>query len=190
MALALGITIALPLYLGPDDLAGCTKPLTTGRCKNADAIVVISGGDTAARVDEAVRLYTDKWASILVVSGAAQDKNSPSNASIMRDRAAEAGVPEDSIVVEDQSRTTAENATNSAALFVDTKPQRVILVTSAYHQRRASIEFQQAFGTGVTIVNHPVANDSQWSSWWWMTPYGWWLGIGEVVKIIVSGASS
>lgn len=181
-------TLGLSLYLGPDDISGCQQPETTGRCQAVDAIIAISGGDTTARADEAIRLYKAGWSQLLIFSGAALDKTGPSNASAMRTHAIAAGVPENSIVIEETSATTAENASNTAVLARQLQLRRVILVTSAYHQRRASIEFKQAFDDGVTIVNHPVANDNQWSSWWWMTPYGWWLGIGEVIKIIALGA--
>ncbi|HMR73214.1 MAG TPA: YdcF family protein, partial [Candidatus Saccharibacteria bacterium] len=78
----LAITFFLPLYLGPDDLAGCASlPDATGRCEKADAIVAVSGGDTMARVDQAIELYKNGWATMLIFSGAALDKTGPSNAS-------------------------------------------------------------------------------------------------------------
>lgn len=183
-------TFALPLYLGPDDIAGCVEPTSAGKCQAVDAIVAISGGDTMARADEAIRLYNAHWSNLLVFSGAALDKSGPSNAAAMRSHALAKGIPEANILIEETSTTTSENAANTAKLISGHEPRRLLLVTSAYHQRRASIEFQKAFGESVVIVNHPVANDNQWSSWWWMTPYGWWLGIGEVIKIIFSGASN
>ena len=42
-----------------------------GDCRKADAIVVVSGGDTNARTDEAIKLYKEGWAPLIVVSGAA-----------------------------------------------------------------------------------------------------------------------
>lgn len=187
--ISLVVTIGLPLYLGPDDIAGCKQPVAVGgdRCETVDAIIAISGGDTSARTEEAIRLYDAGWSDLLVFSGAALDKTGPSNASVMRRQAIDSGVPEAAILIEEDSATTGENAIKTAAALEAVDIKRVILVTSAYHQRRASIEFSKAFGEKVTIVNHPVTNDRQWSSWWWMTPYGWWLGVTEVVKIVFSG---
>ncbi len=187
--LALVLTVGLPLFLGPDDLVGCSKPIDDGRCAKVDAIITISGGDTTARTNEAIRLYKDGWADKLIFSGAAADKSGPSNAEVMRDLAIEKGVDPDVVSIEEFSSNTAENALNTAALVHDMSLKRVMLVTSAYHQRRASIEFSKRLGPAVEIVNHPVANDNQWSNWWWMTPYGWVLGLGEVVKIILAEAS-
>lgn len=190
ICVALLLTIGLPLYLGPDDIAGCKAPETSGKCASADAIIAISGGDTTARTSEAIRLFKAGWAPKLIFSGAAADKSGPSNAEVMKKQAIQEGVPESAITIEDLSATTAENAQNTSGLVKEMGLKRVILVTSAYHQRRASIEFSKWLGSDVTIVNHPVANDSQWSSWWWLTPYGWALGIGELVRILFAEASN
>ena len=188
--IALLLTIGLPLYLGPDDLSGCKEPSAEGRCERADAIIAISGGDTSARTAEAINMYQNGWAPKLIFSGAAADKSGPSNAEVMREQALSSGVPEGAITIEDLSNTTAENAENTAVVVEKMSLKRVILVTSAYHQRRASIEFGKRLGNDVTIVNHPVANDKQWSSWWWLTPYGWVLGIGELIRILFAEASN
>ena len=66
------IIIGLTMYLAPDDLAKCSGP-GSGECAMADAIVAVSGGDTDARTDEAIRLYKQKWSSLLIMSGAAAD---------------------------------------------------------------------------------------------------------------------
>lgn len=186
--LALLLTIGLPLYLGPDDIAGCQKPADEGRCMGADAIIAISGGDTSARTAEAIRLYKDDWAPRLIFSGAAADKSGPSNAEVMEKQAMNEGISKSSITIDGYSDNTAENAQNTAVLVQKMNLKRVILVTSVYHQRRANIEFSKRLGQTVKIINHPVSNDNQWSNWWWITPYGWILGISEVMKIIFSEA--
>lgn len=177
--------LLLGVYLAPDDLARCDQQPTTGECVAADAIVAVSGGDTQARTHEAVELYHRGWAPKLVFSGAAADKTGPSNASVMRMQAIASGVPEADIIVEDTSETTHQNARHSSDVFASNNFQRVILVTSAYHQRRASIEFHQNTDGATKVVNHPVATDRQWMRWWWITPTGWWLALSELVKIIL-----
>ncbi|HET7629822.1 MAG TPA: YdcF family protein [Candidatus Saccharimonadales bacterium] len=180
------IIIGLPRYLGPDDLSDCpTKPNHQPTCRPADAIIAISGGDTLARADEAIRLYQNGWAPLVIFSGAAKDKSGPSNAEVMRTRAINQGVPAADILVENFATNTAENAKNTLKISRDYQLDRVILVTSAYHQRRASIEFKAFFGPSTQIVNHPVAHDKQWGNLWWMTPVGWWLALSELAKIIV-----
>lgn len=185
LLLAIIITMVIPVYLAPDDLKKCQKPEPTASCGIADAIVAVSGGDTPARTAEAIRLYQEGWADTLIFSGAAQDTSGPSNAEAMMKQALEAGVPERDIVTEEFSRTTAENAKNTSEFIVQQELERVILVTSAYHQRRASLEFGARLGPDVKIVNHPVATDRHWPGfWWWTTQRGWWLAIGELIKIL------
>lgn len=175
--------VGLSIYLSPDDLAKCeVTPSSSSPCTVADAIVTVSGGDTEARTDEAIRLYKNGWATLLVFSGAAQDKSGPSNAEAMRQYALSQGVSDDVILLDEDSETTRQNAENTQTIFVQNNIDSVILVTSGYHQRRAGLEFTAR--TNVSVRNHPVANDSQWSSVWWLTPVGWFLAVGEFFKII------
>lgn len=177
----------ISVYLTPDDLAHCHGVSGSDGCQAADAIVAISGGNTAVRAAEAIKLYKDGWSDTLIFSGAAADTSGPSNAEVMRRQAIAEGVPARSIEVETYSKTTKENAERTKALLVKVGgggAKRVILVTSPYHQRRASLEFHALAGEGITIVNHPTPNDPDWSRVWWLTPRGWWLAGGELVKII------
>lgn len=179
------ITIGLSLYLQPNDLSKCdANPGVDEKCQKVDAIVAISGGDTQARANEAIKLYKSGWSNVLIFSGAAQDKTGPSNAAAMAKIAINSGVPVESIYLDESSETTQQNAQNVQAIFAKIGAKRAILVTSGYHQRRASLEFS-ANTHDVAILNHPVQSDKDWSSMWWATPHGWWLASSEGAKIIV-----
>lgn len=179
------IILGLSIYLAPNDLVNCSEsPSGAKPCHGADAIVAVSGGDTSARVNEAVQLYKNGWAPKLIFSGAARDKSGPSNAEAMRRTARTAGVPDNDIITEEYSETTKQNAENTQDILKRNQISSVIIVTSAYHQRRAGLEFKARASNVVEIRNHPVASDNQWSSWWWLTPTGWYLAVGEFVKII------
>ncbi|HEU4830651.1 MAG TPA: YdcF family protein [Candidatus Saccharimonadales bacterium] len=178
------IIVALSLYLQPDNLADCEAiPGTSVRCQPVDAIVAVSGGNTAARTHEAIKLFKNGWSDTLILSGAAQDKSGPSNAAAMRTIALSEGVPASSIYLDEYSETTKQNAENTQTIFADRKIKSVILVTSGYHQRRAGLEFNKR-ASDVVILNHPARNDSDWSIWWWTTPRGWYLAVSEFTKII------
>lgn len=171
-------------YLSPDDLAKCSEtPSAEAGCQKADAIIAVSGGKTPVRTAEAIKLYKDGWADLLIFSGAAQDEYSPSNAEVMRAQAIKEGVPVDSILIEPSSRTTHQNAGNAELIFKEQRINQVIVVTSPYHQRRAGLEFQKLTDSSRQVRNHPAADDPDWSMWWWLTPRGWWLAVGEMVKI-------
>jgi uncharacterized SAM-binding protein YcdF (DUF218 family) len=180
------IISAIGAYLGPDGLAHCDPyPSTHDDCQAVDAIVAISGGDTSARTAQAIDLYKHDWAQVLVFSGAAQDTSGPSNAEAMKRQAIDAGVPAADVLLDETSQTTKQNADNTVSLFTSRGIHSVILVTSAYHQRRAGLEFGQRAKNLIKIINHPIRTDDQWSPWWWLTPTGWWLALSELFKILV-----
>lgn len=186
LVVVMGVIFGLTAYLGPDDLAKCKDlPDNSLSCQPTDAIVAISGGDTSSRAREAIDLYKKGWAPKLIFSGAAQDKSGPSNAEVMRDVARDAGVPDVDIITEDEGETTRQNAENTLDIFQKNEISSVILVTSGYHQRRASLEFNKRSEGLVNVRNHPVAIDRQWSGLWWLTPTGWYLASGEFMKIIL-----
>lgn len=173
-------------YLGPDDLRGCkdTMPTGEGKCVAADAIVAISGGDTAARADEAIRLYKAGWSPLIIFSGAAADKSGPSNALVMKQQAIDAGIEPAHIITEENSETTNQNALETTSIFTEHNIRSAIVVTSAYHQRRALLEFERR-APSVDMRPHPVAHDKHWSSTWWLTPTGWALAVPELIRSLV-----
>lgn len=136
--------------------------------EKSDVIIAISGGETRQRVAEAVQLYKDDWAPLLIMSGAARD-DGPSNALTMQNMAIAAGVPKNKILIEESAVNTAANAKFVQDIIQDNKFTKVILVTSPYHQRRASLAFTKALqGLPVKIINHS-STDSIWrkNGWWW-----------------------
>jgi uncharacterized SAM-binding protein YcdF (DUF218 family) len=162
---------SLGWYLAPRD-----------ELQKAEAIVAISGGDTKARTVTAAGLYNDKWASQLIVAGAAADPDSISNADQMRHIAIEEGVPTTAIRTETTSRDTKENAIKVAETFPE-PPERIILVTSPYHQRRAFYQFEAAF-PDTEIINYPAYDKTWRRSLWWVTPDGWYLTLSESAKLV------
>ncbi len=179
---------AISSWLGPDDLRGCdTRPTDKKGCAAAQAIVVVSGGDTAARTEEAIKLYRNGWAAIIIFSGAAADKTGPSNAESMRSQAISEGVPFENTVIETASETTEQNAVNTVKILRQNEITSIILVTSAYHERRTLLEFQRQTKS-IAIRAHPVHEDKDWNRFWFLSPYGWTLAGSELVKSFIAAA--
>lgn len=175
-ALIGGFVVLISLYLPVSD------PL-----KKADAIIVVSGGDTRGRTMHGIDLYQQGWAPKLIFSGAARDPKSASNAKVMMSIAASRGVAVENIEIDEYARDTKENAasTKSIAGNLDT----IILVTSDYHQRRVNREFKDEYGSSTTFINSP-AKDKYWGrKSWFLTPYGWWISTTEPIKLLFSGAA-
>jgi uncharacterized SAM-binding protein YcdF (DUF218 family) len=188
--LVVGFVVLTPRVLSIDDIEGCSGPeQLNGKCNAADAIVAISGGDTSARTTEAIALYKQGWAPFIIFSGAAEDKQGISNAAAMRQQALDARVPSSAILIDEESVNTADNASQVRPIVEQHGFKRMILVTSPYHQRRASIEFNRRLGDIASIINHPTSTDRYWSRAWWATPWGAWLGLTELIKVMLVSVS-
>jgi uncharacterized SAM-binding protein YcdF (DUF218 family) len=149
----------------------------------ADVIVAVSG-DNGPRTATAVRLWKDGLAPLLLFSGASLDPDSVSSAELMKREAVRQGVPETAILLEPLSATTEENARRTAELMSGRGLHTAILVTSPYHQRRASLLFSRAFApAGLTFRNHP-ADDPEWDpDRWWLREPARTLTLVELAKL-------
>lgn len=152
--------------------------------QKSDAIVAISGGETQSRAAEAIKLYKEGWAPALIFSGAALDPASPSNAAVMKQLAIGQGVPPDAIIVEEKSANTSQNAQRVAQIVQEQEIKQIILVTSPYHQRRASEAFKNALGPDVKILNHSTTDQTWRRSKWWDTRYSFELTMTELQKTL------
>lgn len=135
------------------------------KLEKADVIIAISGGDTAARTDEAIKLYKEGWAPYLLFSGAARSGD-VSNAESMKSKAISKGVPSSKIFIEEESATTYENAQFSKEIIEEQGWKKIILVTSPYHQKRAYMTFNYVLNNDIKIINHS-ASDKYWSASIW-----------------------
>ena len=95
----------------------------------ADAIVVLGGG-LGDRPERAAELFREHAAPRIIVSGLG-------DTDINRRALLRAGVPARAIQLESKSRTTRENAEFTVQMLRAEHLQRVIIVTSWYHSRRA-----------------------------------------------------
>ncbi len=187
ISVVLLIIIGIGAYLSPNDLARCdAQPSSRQNCEKADAIVAVSGGSTSSRASEAISLYKEGWANYLIFSGAAKDPSAPSNAAVMKSQALAAGVPEENVLIDENSVNTQDNAEKTNQILQERKITKIILITSPYHQRRAALEFSNILGYDANVRNHPVQNDPDWPKLWWLTPRGLWLVSGESVKLAVT----
>jgi uncharacterized SAM-binding protein YcdF (DUF218 family)/glycosyltransferase involved in cell wall biosynthesis len=112
----------------------------------ADAIVVFAGGvgetgkaggGAQERINEAVALYRAGYAPYLVLSsGYVYSFN---EAESMRDLAIAQQVPASAIALEQRSKNTFQNVTFVNEILKDHKWRSILLVSSPYHMRRATM---------------------------------------------------
>jgi uncharacterized SAM-binding protein YcdF (DUF218 family)/glycosyltransferase involved in cell wall biosynthesis len=128
----------------------------------ADAIVVFAGGVGESgqagggyqeRVKQAVDLFHAGYASELVFSSGFVFAFR--EAEVMRTLAISSGVPATAIHLESQARNTYENVRLSAEIVRQRDWDRVLLVSSPYHMRRALLTWQRV-APDIEVIATPV----------------------------------
>lgn len=108
----------------------------------------------AQRLDKGLAIY-EKFnrKPVIIVSGGQGDDELISEAEAMARYLMEKGVPADSILLENKSRTTFENLTFSKQLMLaqGLEQDRVVLVTNSFHALRAGIYMKQVGLKGRSI---------------------------------------
>lgn len=161
----LGSPFVAERLAGPLERAAARPPPTL----RAEAAIVLGGTVDLARstlehielygrterIIEGAKLVKEGRAQWLVVSGGSGDPlhEGAREADFLARFAEECGVPARAILVERDSRTTAENAAFTAKLLKERGIRTTFLVTSALHMRRAAACFRKA---GVSFVPYPV----------------------------------
>ncbi len=115
--------------------------------RQADVIVVL-GGESKDRTQQAYELFAAGAARRIIVSGSG-------DAGLIRDVLVRSGVPGEAIEVEELSRNTKENAEFTAPLLTKAGMRRAILVTSWFHSRRALNSFHR-FAPDVQFASAPA----------------------------------
>jgi uncharacterized SAM-binding protein YcdF (DUF218 family) len=109
-------------------------------------------GDMMVRLVAAARLQRRTGLPLVVSGGQAFENMSP-EAPVLRRLLVDLGVPPARILVEDKSRDTRENAALTRRLLERRSLRKAILVTSAFHMRRARFLFERE---GVDVVSYPT----------------------------------
>lgn len=106
------------------------------------------------RIDAAAKAWKERNA-LIVVCGA-QGSNEPApEAHVMREELIRQGVPEEMILMDDQSFNTRQNIANAVRLLEGREVQRVLIVTSDYHLPRAMAIAEDA-GLSASGVGAPT----------------------------------
>jgi uncharacterized SAM-binding protein YcdF (DUF218 family) len=132
------------------------------RTRTADAIVVLGCRAPAAlkrRLERGVELFQEQAAPLLVLSGGGAGPIS--EAEMMRDTALARGVPSAALLIEARSRSTRENARETARLLGSRGLTAVLLVSDRAHLPRATILFRLA-GLKVAGWAAPPRHSIRW----------------------------
>jgi uncharacterized SAM-binding protein YcdF (DUF218 family) len=162
----------------------------------ADAIVVLSGSSTyLERADWAAKLYREGRAPVIIltddnlISGWDRvEERNPFFYELAARELMKRGVPESKIqVVSNIALGTYEESLGLRDYATAHKLKRLLVVTSAYHSRRALWSMRRACeGSGIEIGidSPPPGWQTPAPSRWWWRRWGWRVVAGEYGKLI------
>ena len=127
--------------------------------RKTDAIVVLAGGK--GRVEEGVRLYRESRAKYLFFVGV---DPSVRKSDLYRPKPGDPSA--ENVILEKSSRNTLENSIFGRDVIVSNGVHSVLLITSRYHLKRASILFRNSLPKNITIIPYPVDSVNLKESWW------------------------
>ncbi len=127
--------------------------------QKADAIVVLAGGK--GRVEEGIRLFRNSRADYLIFVGV---DPSVRKSDLYRPKPGDPSA--DNVILEKTSRNTLENSLYGRDVIVRSGVRSVLLITSRYHLKRASILFRNSLPKDITIIPYPVDSVNLKESWW------------------------
>ena len=162
--------------------------------ESADLIMVLGSRKACDyRVPEAVRLFGEGKAPLMLLSGGQVQESSfgemPEWES-MEKAALDAGVPKERILTEKSSMNTAENFMCSDKLLRESFPEgsKIILVTTAYHMRRALMMGRRLLPR-YTFIPCPVQKGSATKENWHKSEKGRrtvldeWAKLGYYIRV-------
>lgn len=186
---SINILVALLLWAGSISpvsralLGELESGLTIPSRIQGDVIILLGGGihegaadltgrgtpseDMLARLVAAARLYRRLHVPILISGGSGYAGRAP-EAPVIKRFLVDLGVEENRLILESHSRDTEENALYCSEIVKRRGFKNPLLVTSAYHMRRAVREFSRA---GVAVTPLPVQFSSGkslpflWAEW-------------------------
>lgn len=141
----------------------------------SDVIIVLSGGE--GRLEKGVTLYKDGFAPYLLLSNGSVEQ--------LYERALQLGVPKDSILLENQSTSTLENARFSKEVMLKHQFHSVIVVSSNFHMRRVKVLFDRTFkNSNIQLIYSSGVNPSYDPNQWWMTKKDRNTTFAEYIKLV------
>jgi uncharacterized SAM-binding protein YcdF (DUF218 family) len=192
LIIVLGLAVLWPLLTW----GGAQLLIVRSEIASADAIVVLSGSSTyLERADWAAKLYREGRAPVIVLTNdnliSGWDKveeRNPFFYELAARELAKRGVPDSRIqVVSNIALGTYEESLGLRDYATAHNLRRLLVVTSAYHSRRALWSMRHASeGSGIEIGidSPPPGWQTPYPSRWWWHRWGWKVVAGEYGKII------
>lgn len=162
----------------------------------ADAILVLGGSAVyLERTRKAAEVYKNGVAPVIFLADDGEragwsrtEKRNPAYVELAQRNLITEGVPVESIVIlQPKGSGTIYEAQITAQKAKTENIKRLLIVTSAYHTRRALWTFEKVFAadnlnTELGIAAPPPGEQTPLPIFWWLSPNGWKTVAGEYVK--------
>lgn len=162
--------------------------------EKADVIVVLGGSSVfIERTQQAAQLFKKGIAPKVILTNdgtnagwSKREQRNPPFVELAKQSLIGQGVPDKAIEILPEQ----VNGTDDEAELLHKKASAnnwnsIIIVTSAYHTRRALWTFEKVFAetkTEIGIVSAPTGQQTPPPFYWWITARGWQMVAGEYVK--------
>jgi len=126
--------------------------------KKSEAAVLLEG-DGYNRISQTVKLFKEKWAKWVIVSGGYNNPPFSIPAKNLSKALVKKGIPIQKIILEEKSQNTHEQAVEIMKLTKKRKWKKIILVASTFHQPRAYLTFikvMEQLNMKIKIFNSPA----------------------------------
>ena len=165
------------------------KPLS-----HADVIVVLSGSSVyTERTRRAAEYYRQGLGQRILLTNdnlraewSSAEQRNPFFYELARTKLIDSGVPSDRVeILAAPVTNTYDEAQALRDYALERKLRSLLVVTSAYHSRRALWTLNRVFAnSGIEIGMQSVENGEQSPRplTWWLYPRGWQMVVGEYVK--------
>lgn len=169
-------------------LAGVGALLIVGDPLVKSDVVVLLGGGDRQRTEEAVRIYMDRYATLLVLTetGEKDPESGELYSKLQQEEVMSLGVPQGGITFTPlHGNNTYEEALAVRDLLTSAgRVQSCIVVTDPYHTMRTRLIFREVFaGSEIKVSVRPVRGHWYRSTTWWMSRQGWDMTIREYAKL-------
>lgn len=154
--------------------------------READLILVLGGDFWGPRMLKAADLSLEGYAPLVLISGPPYADGRPEGEYAIEFLAAHGYPKQVFAVFGHQARSTIDEAIALGPELRRRRVKRVILVTSAYHSRRADIVIRLFCDSGIQFISVPASDQLYTPDQWWRDPGSRRLFFSEWSKIIGS----
>lgn len=154
------LILFLVIYIGKNVFDICAFSAEDQKCR-ADVAVILGAaaynGEVSPvyreRINHGITLYEEGYVDRLIVTGGTADQGEESDASAAKKYLLSRGIPEEAVLIEDQSSITQENLENSKAIMEENGYETAIIVSDPLHMKRAMLLAEDA---GITAYSSPT----------------------------------